>query len=156
MVTRELFMGSSRPGVVRPTVVVVDDDPEVLAALRRALRSEFYALLTTEDPFIALDWVKSRDISLVITDEFMPAMLGTELLGAIREASPDTALVLLTAYPKPAVMFRGFQLRVDLILAKPWEEQALRASALRLLQERAPRSGSQPPQGSGPKPSPAA
>jgi response regulator RpfG family c-di-GMP phosphodiesterase len=125
----------------RPTVLVVDDDREALSALRRALRSDLYNLLSTDDPFQALDWVKSAPIDLVITDEFMPVMLGTELLEAVRRTSPDTSTVLLTAYPKPAVMFRGFQQRVDLMLAKPWEDAALRQSALRLLREHAPRAG---------------
>ena len=122
----------------QPIVLVVDDDREALLALRRALRSDAYNLLSTDDPFQALEWVKGGTIDLVITDEFMPAMLGTELLEAIRRTSPDTATVLLTGYPKPAVMFRGFQQRVDLLLAKPWEDQALRDSALRLLREHAP------------------
>jgi len=123
----------------RPTVLVVDDDAQTLSALQRALRSDTYALLATDDPFVALEWVKSGEIGLVIADEFMPAMLGTELLWAVRIASPNTATVLLTGHPQPAVMFRGFQRRVDLILAKPWEDRALRESTLRLLEERAPR-----------------
>jgi CheY-like chemotaxis protein len=122
-------------------VLVVDDDLEALAALRRSLRSDSYSLLSTDDPFQALEWAKSGSIALVITDEFMPVMLGTELLEAVRRASPDTATVLLTGYPKPAVMFRGFQQRVDLMLAKPWGDQALREAALRLLREHAPPSG---------------
>jgi len=134
----------------RPTVLIVDDDAETLSALRRALRSESYNLLTTDDPFVALEWVKSRDIGLVITDEFMPAMLGTELLEAVRGSSPDTATVLLTGYPKPSVMFRGFQQRVDLMLAKPWEDQALREAALRLLRDRGPRSGAEGPPAGAP------
>jgi response regulator RpfG family c-di-GMP phosphodiesterase len=138
MVLREPFPESGKTGAVRPTVLLVDDDSETLAALRRTLRSESYNLLSTADPFVALEWVKSVDVGLVITDEFMPAMLGTELLEAIRTSSPSTATVLLTGYPKPAVMFRGFQQRVDLMLAKPWEDQALRDAALRLLRDRAP------------------
>jgi response regulator RpfG family c-di-GMP phosphodiesterase len=141
MVMREQFRESEKPRASRPTVLIVDDDAETLSALRRALRSESYNLLSTDDPFVALEWVKSREIGLVITDEFMPAMLGTELLEAVRSSSPGTATVLLTGYPKPAVMFRGFQQRVDLMLAKPWEDRALREAALRLLRDRGPRSG---------------
>jgi DNA-binding NtrC family response regulator len=147
MVLREQPRESGKAGAARPTVLIVDDDAETLSALRRALRSESYDLLTTADPFVALEWVKSREIGLVITDEFMPAMLGTELLQAIRGSSPDTATVLLTAHPKPDVMFRGFQQRVDLMLAKPWQDQALRDAALRLLRDRSPRSAAEGPAG---------
>jgi response regulator RpfG family c-di-GMP phosphodiesterase len=130
---------AARSEPLLPTVLVVDDDPEALSSLRRSLRSEAFHLLTTQSPFQALEWVRSAPIGLVITDEFMPGMLGTELLEAIRRCSPDTATVLLTGYPKPSVLFRGFQQRVDLFLAKPWGDQALRDAAVRLLHERAPR-----------------
>ena len=139
MVMREQFRESD---AAQPTVLVVDDDAATLSALRRALRSETYTLLSTDDPFKALEWVKSREIGVVIADEIMPGLLGTELLAAVRQSSPDTATVLLTGYPKPEVLFRGFQQRVDLMLAKPWGDRALREAALRLLRERAPRGGS--------------
>jgi len=140
MVMREIACESGLADFPKPIVLVVDDDPEALSALRRSLWSDSYNLLTTDDPFQALEWVKSGLIALVITDEFMPVMLGTELLEAVHRTSPDTATVLLTGYPKPAVMFRGFQQRVDLLLAKPWGDQALREAALRLLREHSPRS----------------
>jgi len=92
----------SDPSIVRkPLVLVVDDDLEALSALRRSLRSESYNLLSTDDPFQALEWVKSGLISLIITDEFMPVMLGTELLEAVHRESPDTRTVLLTGFIKP-------------------------------------------------------
>jgi response regulator RpfG family c-di-GMP phosphodiesterase len=144
MVMREQSRESEMPQAARPTVLVVDDDAETLSALRRALRSESCTVLTTDDPYMALAWVKSCEIGLVITDEFMPAMLGTELLEAVRESSPGTATILLTGYPKPDVMFRGFRQRVDLMLVKPWEDRALRESALGLLRDRDPRSGPSP------------
>src|SRR5215831_7553088 len=133
MVLQEHTREPERPDTGQPIVLVVDDDPETLAALRRTLHSEDYHLLSTDDPFVALEWVKTKEIALVIADEFMPSMLGTELLAAIRSTSPETATILLTGYPKAAVLFRGFQQRVDLMLAKPWENQALREAAVRLL-----------------------
>ncbi len=137
MVREEQFPEFGSPDLKRPIVLVVDDDRETLSALRRALRSDSFNLLSTEDPYQALEWVRSGRIDLVMTDEFMPAMLGTELLEAIRRVSPETVTVLLTGYPKPAVLFRGFQQRVDLMLSKPWEDAALRDAALRLLREHA-------------------
>jgi DNA-binding NtrC family response regulator len=124
-------------GICLPTVLLVDDDLEALGALRRALRNEPYDMIFTDDPFQALEWIKSRDIHLVITDEFMPAMLGTELLEAVRQTSSGTGMVLLTGYLNPAVTYRGFQQRVDLMLAKPWNDGELRETARRILKERA-------------------
>ena len=143
--------GSGPADVMTPCVLLVDDDPQTLAALGRALRSEPYELLSTSDPWQALEWVKSKDIDLLITDEFMPGLLGTDLLEAIRLHSPATATILLTGYPKPSVAYRGFQQRMDLLMPKPWEDQALRDASLRLLHEHAPRAvfkKSPPPAGS--------
>jgi len=126
----------ARPKVLPPTVLVVDDDPQALAALQRTFRNEPYELIVTDDPFAALDWIKGRDIDLVISDEFMPAMLGTELMEAARIHSPETAMVLVTGYPNMAVSYRGFQQRVDLLIVKPWNDQELRNQTRRLLEER--------------------
>lgn len=134
----------ARPDVLPPTVLVVDDDPRALAALQRVFRDEPYEAIFTDDPFKALEWLKGRDIDLVITDEFMPAMLGTELLEGVRLHSPETAMVLLTGYPNMSVSYRSFQQRVDLMMVKPWDDGELRAQARRLLGDRgwrAPRGG---------------
>jgi DNA-binding NtrC family response regulator len=130
----------SRPKVLPPTVLIVDDDPQVLSALQRTFRTEPYELLTTDDPFTALDWIKGRDIDLVISDEFMPAMLGTELMEAARIHSPETAMVLLTGYPNMSVSYRSFQQRVDLLIVKPWNDQEIRNQTRRLLEDRGWRS----------------
>ena len=127
-------------GVLTPCVLLVDDDPQTLAALERAFRSEPYEVIRTDNPWLALEWLKSRDIHLLITDEFMPGLLGTDLLEAARCYSPATATILLTGYPKPSVAYRGFQERMGLMMPKPWEDQALREAALRLLREHAPRA----------------
>ena len=133
-----------------PAVLVVDDDAGTLAALGRLFRSEPYTLLLTEDPIRALEWSKSRRIDLIITDEFMPGMLGSELLREVRRSSPDPATMLLTGYPRAATIFRGVQDQVDLLVAKPWEDRALRRAAQRLLEGRARRPGSdRPPAGEG-------
>jgi len=155
VVMPEEIRESAGSEAAQPMVLVVDDDVETLWALQRALRSEPYTVLATDDPFRALEWVKSRDVGLVITDEFMPAMLGTQLLEAVRHVRPDIATMLLTGFPKPDVMFRGFQQRVDLMLAKPWEGRALREATLHLLRERMPRSERETSScGSGPGPAP--
>jgi len=64
-------------------VICIDDDPPVLSAIRRLLRHEPYEVLTTEDPEEVLRIVSSREVALVIADQRMPRMLGTELFKAI-------------------------------------------------------------------------
>jgi CheY-like chemotaxis protein len=126
--------------VLIPCVLLVDDDPEALAALGRVFRGEPYQVIRTSDPWQALEWLRSNEVDLLITDEFMPGLLGTDLLEAVRLRWPMTASILLTGYPKPAVAWRGFQHRMDFMMPKPWEDQALRDTALRLLQGQGPRT----------------
>jgi DNA-binding NtrC family response regulator len=118
---------SAPPKERRPTVLVVDDDAAVLSALRRALQGEPFELLATEDPYTALDWIKSRAVDVVIADEFMPAMRGTELLEAAARFAPKSAKVVLTGYP---TALEG----ASLVIPKPWQDELLRRS-LRLLLE---------------------
>jgi CheY-like chemotaxis protein len=132
--TQEAREGA-RQALCPATVLVVDDDPQALAALQRTFRGEPYETLFTGDPFQALEWVKQRDVHLVITDEFMPGMMGTELLEAVRHRLPDAAVILLTGYPNMAVSYRGFQQRVDLLMVKPWNDLELRDQVRRLLRE---------------------
>jgi len=126
--------------VMTPCVLIVDDDPQTLQALERVFEGEPYEVYRTSDPWLALEWIKAREVHLLITDEFMPGMLGTDLLEAVRVHSPATATILLTGYPKPSVAYRGFQQRMDLLMPKPWENEALRTAALRLLREHSPRA----------------
>src|SRR5688572_29073482 len=82
----------------RPVVLCVDDDPPVLAAIRRLLRHAPYEIVSASDPVEALALIGEREIDLVIADQRMPAMMGTELLKAVRERSPRTLGVILTGH----------------------------------------------------------
>lgn len=119
-----------------PTVVVVDDDEQILRALRRALRSEPYEVLTTQDPFEAWSWIKSRPVDLLIIDEFMPAMQGTELLEAARRHSLDSASIVITGHPNMRLAARAMTLGVDMMVMKPWEDERLRESVRKLIHAR--------------------
>ena len=118
------------------TLIVVDDEQETLAAIKRVFRSEPYDVLLTDDPFEALACIKSRPIEVVIADEFMPAMLGTDLLQAARRHSPRSALIVLTGYPQSRDSIQAYQRTVDLVLTKPWEDDHLRSSVRSLLEVR--------------------
>jgi DNA-binding NtrC family response regulator len=114
-----------------PLVMIVDDDPPTLAALKRALASEPYAVVTSEHPKLALRWLLRRDASLVISDRRMPEMAGDRFLCQVRRMAPRAALVMLTAYPEaaPGPPFVT-------LLAKPWDDATLRKTIRQLLKER--------------------
>src|SRR5437867_5644105 len=106
----------------RPCVLLVDDDPGVLASLRRLLHDEPYDSLATTDPAEALEWIGRREIALLITDQRMPGMSGTDLVLKTRDRSPRTACVILTAYPDTAIIVEREQLRIERLVLKPWDD----------------------------------
>ena len=122
--------------IERHVVVCVDDEPAILSALKRSLRAEPYELLTTDSPENALKWVGTRDISLVITDQRMPRMAGTELLEEVLKKSPSTARIILTAYPGDAVGTPGLRHWTECMISKPWDNGMLRKTIKQLLDER--------------------
>ena len=117
----------------RPTVVLVDDDPAILGSLRRLLRHEPYDVRTTSDPRAALDWVRQDDVSLLVLDQRMPEMFGTELAERVRRISPRTVRVMLTAYPGSARVRHGLGEDVQWLVSKPWNDEALKETLRRLL-----------------------
>jgi DNA-binding NtrC family response regulator len=138
------------PGL--PLVVCVDDEPHILAALARTLRGEPYAFWTTADPQEALEWVKARDVAVLIADFRMPGMSGTTLLQLAKERSPRTARLLLTGYlGEGAVPAAGEAEPLERV-GKPWDDERLK----RTIRDRlAGREGTPGPRGRGPLDNPA-
>ncbi|HEX7896538.1 MAG TPA: response regulator [Planctomycetota bacterium] len=117
-------------------MLCVDDDPPVLAAIRRLLRHEPYDVLSASDPLRALEMIGEREIDLVIADQRMPSMMGTELLKAIRERSPATVGVILTGHADLTdiadAMTAG---AVDRLIKKPWDDAGFRELIASLIEE---------------------
>ncbi len=122
--------------IERHCVVCVDDEPAILAALRRSLRREPYDLLTTISAEDALRWVSTREVSLIITDQRMPGIQGTELLEEVSRNSPSTARIILTAYPGETFSTPGLRRRLECMISKPWDGAMLRRTIRQLLRER--------------------
>jgi DNA-binding NtrC family response regulator len=80
----------------RPIVLLVDDDPNMLAAHARVLRLEPVQLVTTTSPREALQILSVTKIAVLVSDFEMPEMSGVELCAAARATSPDTIRILLT------------------------------------------------------------
>jgi signal transduction histidine kinase len=78
------------------TVLLLDDEPNVLAGLRRALRKEPYELLLASSAPAAIALLHSRSVDVVISDQDMPGMTGTAFLAKVRELFPDTIRFMLT------------------------------------------------------------
>src|SRR5436190_23351222 len=80
------------------TVLVVDDEPSNLTSLRKIFERENMRVLTAEGAKDAVDLARKHRIEGVLTDLMMPGSNGVELMRAMKEVSPDTEVVLMTAY----------------------------------------------------------
>ena len=81
-----------------PLLLLVDDDTGNLESLRRIFEREPFRVLTAEGPKEALDEVRREPPSVVLTDVRMPGGDGVSLLRAVKQVSPSTEVVLMTAY----------------------------------------------------------
>ncbi|TFV82929.1 response regulator [Blastococcus sp. CT_GayMR20] len=114
----------------RPVLLAVDDDGPVLAAVERDLRdryAEHYQIVAASSGDQALDLLRRlrlRDdtVALLLVDQRMPGMSGTEFLAASRELYPDARRVLLTAYADTDAAIRAINdADVHHYLLKPWD-----------------------------------
>ena len=114
----------------KPVLLIVDDDPQVLAAVRRDLRSryrEHYTIMSAASGQEALEAareLKSRgdSLAMLISDQRMPGMLGSELLTQSREIYPLARRVLLTAYSDIEAAVKAInEAHLDYYLSKPWD-----------------------------------
>jgi thioredoxin reductase (NADPH) len=116
--------------VNKPAILVVDDDPQVLAAVRRDLRSRYresYMVVSAssgEEALTTIHELKIRGdaLAIVISDQRMPGMQGTDLLAQSRDTYPLARRVLLTAYSDIDAAIKAINVaHLDHYLSKPWD-----------------------------------
>jgi DNA-binding NtrC family response regulator len=93
--------GERAPGPTSPdapTVLVVDDEPSNLASIEKIFQRDGMRVLTADGAKAALEVVRTHRVQVVLTDLMMPGVSGLELLRAIKQLSPDTEVVMMTAY----------------------------------------------------------
>ncbi|HWH95901.1 MAG TPA: FAD-dependent oxidoreductase [Baekduia sp.] len=114
----------------RPAIVAVDDEPAVLAAVARDLRRQFgerYRVLRAASGEEALEVVRELvargdQVALLIADQRMPGLSGTEYLVEARKFAPDAKRVLLTAYADTGAAIQAInEVALDYYLLKPWD-----------------------------------
>lgn len=111
------------------TVLALDDDQPVLNAIRRSLRHSGYKLLLTTDPQEAFAMLAAHDVGVVITDQRMPAMTGSEFLRRIKHSYPNTSRMVLSGYSEFDTITRAINDgAIFRYLSKPWSDEDLAAS----------------------------
>jgi len=119
------------------TVLLVDDEPNVLAGLARVLHKESYTILTAQSAEEAARVLETGSVDGIVSDEEMPGMSGTEFLARLAAERPDTVRIVLTGRPTlPAALRAINEGKVYHFFTKPCNEIDLAITIRRALEYR--------------------
>ncbi|MDD5249821.1 MAG: EAL domain-containing protein [Rhodocyclaceae bacterium] len=108
------------------TLLIVDDEENVLHAIRRLLRSEGYRILVAASGAAALDLLGKNDVGVILSDQRMPGMTGTELLQRVRKMYPAIVRIILSGYSEATTITDAInQGEIYKYITKPWENAEL-------------------------------
>lgn len=108
------------------TILAVDDEPANLRMLERLFRRE-HRVLTANSGEEALAILQKEQVSLIITDQRMPGMSGTEMLRESMSSSPDSIKIILTGYTDVEALTEAINTsRVYKFVSKPWDPISLK------------------------------
>ena len=116
----------------RKTILVIEDDLNVLSMIVKHLEHSGYNVITATDGMEGLKKLKSDNYDLVITDIVMPYVSGTGVVSALKESKPHIPVIAITGYgevPEAVAMEK----KADLVLSKPVKMSDLKDHITRLL-----------------------
>ena len=116
------------------SILVIDDDKDVLNLIRDILESHGYNVMPLNNPLTAVDVFRNQagSIQLVITDIMMPLMEGSELIRNLRKAKPDIKIIAISGYTETNIV-NNEEIRADAFIRKPFERIELLSTVRRLL-----------------------
>lgn len=115
---------------MKPIIFSIDDDPQVLRAIRRDLRGKYgkeFRVISTESANEALESLvelkkKGESVALFLSDQRMPEMLGVDFLEKAKDIYPEAKRILLTAYSDTDAAIKAINdVHLDYYLMKPWD-----------------------------------
>lgn len=108
-------------------ILIVDDEQNVVNALRRSLRREGYEVYACTDPQEALALLGQIRVDLVMSDHLMPNMTGLEFLKSVRTRHPDGMRIMLTGHADMQTAIDAInQGEIYRFLTKPWDDAELK------------------------------
>ena len=109
------------------TLLLVDDEPNILASLKRLLRRDGYSVLTAESPATAFELLARNRVQVVVSDQRMPGMSGTEFLSRVRQIHPETVRIVLSGHADLTTVSDAIKRgAIHRFLTKPWDDEVLR------------------------------
>ncbi len=108
---------------MKDSILIVDDNPNVLSALKRSLIDEPVNVYTAGSGVEGLNILKQHKMKVVISDEMMPGIKGTELLSIVKDRYPETLRIILTGHASlEAAISAVNNGEIYRFFTKPWNE----------------------------------
>ncbi|EWH02856.1 response regulator [Halomonas sp. BC04] len=109
------------------TLLLLDDEANILRALTRTLRRDGYRILTAETAQQAFELLATEEVQVIISDQRMPGMSGTEFLGRVTELYPQTLQIVVSGYTDLKTVTAAInEGAIYKFLTKPWDDDELR------------------------------
>lgn len=116
------------------TILVVDDDKDVLNTITKHLEHMNYKVITAEDGLEGLKLIDNEDFDLVITDIVMPFVSGVGLVTALKQKRPEIPVIAITGYGKEPEA-AALEKNADLVLSKPVKMAVLKSHVKDLIEK---------------------
>lgn len=104
---------------MKSNILVVDDEPVARQSLSEILRLEGYVVNSVPNGQAAVEYVRTHPVDLMVVDLRMPGMDGLEVIQVVNQVSPETEIILLTAFGTTESAIQALRLRVHDYLLKP-------------------------------------
>ncbi|RFP16731.1 EAL domain-containing protein [Duganella sp. BJB488] len=117
----------AKPGQPAQTLLIVDDDVNVLSSLHRLFRRDGYQILTAATPGEGFELLALHAVQVIVCDQRMQGMSGTEFLSKVKEMYPETIRIILSGYTGlDAVIDSINRGAIYRFYTKPWDDTQLR------------------------------
>jgi predicted signal transduction protein with EAL and GGDEF domain/CheY-like chemotaxis protein len=109
------------------TLLLLDDEPNIVSSLTRLLRRDGYRILTANTAEEAFALLAINEVQVVISDQRMPTMNGTEFLSRVKKLYPGIVRIILSGYTELDTVLNAINRgEIYRFYTKPWDDQALR------------------------------
>ncbi len=126
MQTTKLAPAAPADGM-RRTLLLLDDEPNIIATLRRLLRREPYRILTATSASQAFELLAANEVAVIVSDQRMPEMTGVDFLRNVKALYPDTVRIVLSGYTELTSVTEAInEGAIYKFLTKPWDDEQLR------------------------------
>lgn len=124
------------PTAAKLSVLVIDDDPDILELLQDFLTGEGFEVTTLADPTAAVERIRDEVFHLVVLDLMMPKLSGLDLLAQIRAVDDDIAVIILTGHPSLESASASIQHDVSAYINKPFTNVEFRDVIARIAKKK--------------------